>query len=148
MDRVPVILLAEDDPNDVFFLRRAFQSAAIKCQILDVPNGQEAIHYLQGTGSYSNRTDFPRPALLLMDLKMPLLDGFDLLTWLQSQSEFAELPAVVLSSSAHEEDISRCQTLGARGYHVKPSDLVQLTQLAREFESRYLQTRVLTNLSP
>src|SRR5215471_13051974 len=68
LEAVRVILVAEDDPNDVFFLRRAFQKAEVRCQIMDVPNGEEAINYLQGTSSYSNRTDYPLPHLLLLDV--------------------------------------------------------------------------------
>jgi CheY-like chemotaxis protein len=143
METTPVILLAEDDPNDVFFLRRAFQKAEVKCQILDVPNGQEAIFYLQGTNSYSNRTDYPLPHLLLLDLKMPLMSGFDVLEWLHGQPELAELPALVLSSSGHDEDRWRARQLGARSYHVKPSDLAQLTELARDLAATWLQGKAL-----
>lgn len=143
MEVTPVILVAEDDPNDVFFLRRAFQKAEVKCQILDVPNGQEAIYYLQGKPPYNDRTNYPLPQLLLLDLKMPLMSGFDVLEWLQGQLELAELPALILSSSAHEEDVTGARRLGARDYHVKPSDLTQLTQLAHELQAKWLQGPVL-----
>ncbi len=138
MDSAPVILVAEDDPNDVFFLRRAFQKAGVKCHILDVSNGQEAIFYLQGSAPYTNRMDYPLPQLLLLDLKMPLMNGFDVLEWLRAKPELAQMPAVVLSSSGHAEDMTRAQRLGARGYLVKPSDLAQLSQLAKEVEAKWL----------
>ena len=143
MEFIPVILLAEDDANDVFFLRRAFQRAGIKCRIFDVSNGQEAIQYLQGTAPYQNRADYPLPQLVLLDLKMPLVNGFDLLAWLKTRPELCDLPALVLSSSAHEGDVARAQGLGAREYHVKPSDLGQLTDLARQLAARWLQQSVL-----
>lgn len=145
MGSTPLILLAEDDANDVFFLRRAFQRAAVKCQIIDVPNGQEAILYLQGIAPYDNRRDYPVPQLLLLDLKMPLVNGFDLLEWLKSRPELADLPAVVLSSSAHEEDVRRAHSLGARDYHVKPSDLAELTRLARKLAIKWLRDSVLAD---
>ena len=114
MASLPLILLAEDDANDVFFLRRAFQKATVKCRIVDVPNGQEAIRYLEGKQPYGNPTDFPKPSLLLLDLKMPLVNGFEVLEWIGTQGAFEDLPALVLSSSAHEEDMARARELGAR----------------------------------
>jgi len=142
MERVPVILVADDDPNDVFFLRRAFQKAGVKCQIIDVPNGQEAIYYLQGKPPYNDLAHCPIPQLLLLDLKMPLLSGFDVLEWLQGQPELAEVPAIVLSSSAHEEDVARARGLGARSYHVKPSELANLTQIAHELSAKWLPAKL------
>jgi len=145
MDSAPVILVAEDDPNDVFFLRRAFQKAQIKCQIFDVSNGQDAILYLQGVAPYSNRAAYPLPQLLLLDLKMPLMNGFDVLEWLRDRTELAQLPAVVLSSSGHDEDVSRARQLGARDYLVKPSDLSHLADLAREIAAQWLQGTALAS---
>src|SRR5579859_191817 len=139
MEATPVILVAEDDPNDIFFLRRAFQKAQVNCQILDVSNGQEAIFYLQGNAPYSNRGDYPLPNLLLLDLKMPLMNGFDVLEWLQRRPDLAQLPALVLSSSGHEEDVTRAQQLGARDYLVKPSELSQLAQMAGDLAAKWLQ---------
>ena len=138
MVALPVILLAEDDANDVFFLRRAFQKANVPCKILDVSNGQEAISYLKGLGPYQNREDFPKPAVLLLDLKMPLVNGFEVLEWIKSRQELADLPTLVLSSSAHEGDMARARQLGAREYHVKPSSLAQLTDLAQQIAGRWL----------
>ena len=146
MEQGPVILLAEDDPNDVFFLRRAFQRAAVKCQIFDVPNGLEALNYLQAKPPYHNRSDHPFPKLLLLDLKMPLMNGFDVLEWVRSQTEIGDLPALVLSSSAHEEDVVRATRLGARDYYVKPSDLNQLTHLALEVATKWLPGAVIAPL--
>lgn len=140
MDSAPVILVAEDDPNDIFFLRRAFQKAEVKCHILDVSNGQDAIFYLQGSGPYQNRAHYPLPQLLLLDLKMPLMSGFDVLEWLQGRPELVHLPALVLSSSGHADDVTRARLLGARAYLVKPSDLAQLAQIAKELAAKWLNT--------
>ncbi|HLH53494.1 MAG TPA: response regulator [Verrucomicrobiae bacterium] len=136
----PTILVAEDDPNDVFFLRRAFQRAHVQCQIVDVPNGEEAVKYLQGAAPYNNRSAYPLPNLLLLDLKMPVMSGIEVLEWLKARPAFSEIPALVLSSSDHEDDITRSRILGAKGYHVKPSELNQLTQLARELADHWFSS--------
>src|SRR5437016_1766612 len=138
MEPTSVILVAEDDPNDIFFLRRAFQKAAVKCHILDVSNGQQAVWYLGGTPPYNNRSEYPLPKLLLLDLKMPLMNGFDVLEWLRQQPNLADIPALVLSSSGHDEDIRRAQLLGAREYFIKPSDLAELTNMARQVAAKWL----------
>ena len=147
MEEGAVILLAEDDPNDVFFLRRAFQRALVRCRIFDVPNGLDAINYLQAKAPYQSRSDYPLPKLLLLDLKMPLMNGFDVLEWLRSRPEFTDLPALVLSSSAHEEDVVRASRLGARDYHVKPSDLNELTRLALGVATKWLPGSVTAPLA-
>ncbi len=140
-----VILVAEDDANDVFFLRRAFQKAELGCHILDVPNGQVAVDYLSGASPYDDRCQYPLPQLLLLDLKMPLMSGFEVLEWLKGRPDLNELPALVLSSSAHQEDVAKARALGARDYHVKPSDQQQLIQLARELQAKWLSGRVLVS---
>src|SRR6478736_75172 len=126
MSRNRTILVADDDQNDVFFLRRAFQKSGFAHLVMHVMDGQEAIDYLRGESDYSDRSRFPLPSLLLLDLKMPKVDGFDVLTWLKGRSELKEIPVVVLSSSSREDDIQRARSLGANDYLVKPSDFEQL----------------------
>jgi len=132
------ILVADDDQNDVFFLRRAFQKSGLEHSVVHVSDGQEAIDYLRGDAGYSDRARFPIPALLLLDLKMPKVDGFDVLHWLKERSDLKELPVVVLSSSSREDDIQRARSLGADDYRVKPADFEQLLLLAQDVSSRWL----------
>jgi CheY-like chemotaxis protein len=108
-----VILLAEDDENDVFLLKRSLEKAEVRNLVVHVQNGQKAIDYLKGLEPYCDRSRYPFPGLLLLDLKMPLLDGFDVLAWLQKTAEFRDLPAVVLSSSVLEYDMQKARSLGA-----------------------------------
>ena len=129
----PLVLIAEDDPNDVFLLRRAFQQAEVSSRIIDVPNGLEAIRYLS-----ADNCECSIPDLLLLDLKMPLLNGFDVLLWLQNKPQLSEMPAVVLSSSFFDLDMKRARELGARDYQVKPHSSSELLNLVREISSRWL----------
>jgi CheY-like chemotaxis protein len=125
------ILLAEDDENDVFFMRRALQKAQIELPLHVVPNGQEALDYLSGTGKYGDRDHYPLPSLVLLDLKMPFLDGFDVLTWIQSQWPLKEIPVVVLTSSSEERDRKKAQDLGAKAYFVKPPTIEMIQEMMR-----------------
>src|SRR5438552_16675097 len=112
----PAVLIADDDSNDIFFLRRAFKKAGLAHPVLDVHDGERAIHYLSGHENYADRSRFPLPALLFLDLKMPKVSGFEVLQWLHQQKEFPDLKVVVLSSSGLQSDIQRAKDLGAHEY--------------------------------
>ena len=123
------ILLAEDDENDIFLMGRAFDRAGIPNSLFVVRNGQEAVDYLAGTGNYAQRDKYPLPGLLLLDLKMPWMDGFDVLKWLRGQPQFDALPVVVLTSSRLQADVDKSRQYGVYDYRVKPhafDDLVRL----------------------
>src|SRR5258706_11064320 len=98
------ILLAEDDRDEVFLLRRAFRQAGLPHDIFEVRDGAATIEYLKGTPPFNDRARYPLPQLLLLDLKMPKVNGFEVLAWLETQAEFGSLPAVVLSSSVFLAD--------------------------------------------
>src|SRR6267378_148598 len=140
LDHVP-ILLAEDDKNDIFLMRRAFDNAGFLNPLFVVHNGQQAIHYLEGTGDYRPREKFPLPGLLLLDLKMPLMDGFDVLAWLRTQSQFDTLPVVVLTSSKLETDIDKSRELGVYDYRVKPHSFEDLVRLLDDVRKCWLDER-------
>jgi len=123
------ILLAEDDENDIYLMGRAFERAGIPNPLHIVRNGKEAVDYLSGAAHYSNRAKFPLPGLLLLDLKMPWMDGFDVLKWLRGNPQFNTLPVVVLTSSKIQKDVDESRQLGVYDYRVKPhgcEDLVKL----------------------
>src|SRR6266853_4156256 len=128
LDQVPV-LLVEDDKNDICLMQRAFDSAGFLNPLYIVHDGQEAIEYLDGSGRFVQRDKFPLPGLLLMDLKMPLMDGFDVLAWLRTHSQFDALPVVVLTTSRLPEDISKSLNLGVYDYRIKPSAFEDLVRL-------------------
>jgi len=133
------VLVAEDDPNDVFLLRRAFQKAGVPNPIVVFRNGQEAIDYLGSetvpvTGQAENR-----PVLFFLDLKMPLMDGFDVLIWLQARPAAKRMPVIVLTSSNQDKDIAQAKHLGADDYRVKPQQFEDLIQIVQEVRDRWLK---------
>ena len=130
-----VILLAEDDDNDVFFMRRALQKSQVDFAIQVVNDGQQAIDYLSGEGKFNNRELYPLPSVILLDLKMPFLDGFEVLAWTRKQPALNGIPVAVLTSSAEERDRRRARELGARAYFVKPpkpETILEIIQLINE----------------
>ena len=133
------ILLAEDDENDVLLLKRAFEKAEIQNPLFVSRDGQEAIDYLAGAGNFSNRTEYPFPALVLLDLKMPKRSGFEVLEWLRSQPVLHCLPVVVFSTSPHQHDIERAYRLGANAFVVKPSSNEARSQLSHYIKGFWLQ---------
>jgi len=120
MDAHPVILIAEDNENDIFMLRRAFTQLEIDSPIFIVSDGEQAISYLHGDGKYSNRAEYPLPDLLLLDLKMPRTNGFEVLQWIRGNPSLASLRVVVLTTSEQIRDINRAYQLGANSFLVKP----------------------------
>ena len=115
------ILLVEDDLNDIFLVKRAFKMARIQNPLQVVTDGQEAINYLRGEGKYADREAYPLPKLIVMDIKMPRLSGFDVLEWVKGDGKpLRRIPIVIVSSSDNPEDINRAYELGANAYMVKP----------------------------
>jgi len=140
LDHVP-ILLAEDDKNDVFLMKRAFDKAGIGNPLYLVNDGQEVVDYMEGTGKFSDRNKYPIPGLLLLDLKMPLMDGFDVLAWLRTHSQFDTLPVVVLTTSRLPEDITKSLNLGVYDYRIKPGAFEDLVRLLDDVRKCWLDER-------
>jgi CheY-like chemotaxis protein len=129
------ILLAEDDPNDVLLIQRAFQKAGLNTVLRVVRDGEQAIEYLSGRGNYGDRERFPLPFLLLLDLKMPGTDGFEVLQWVRDEPEFRRLLIIVLTSSNLQADVDRAYDLGANSYLVKPVEFDQMVNMIHRFEA-------------
>ncbi len=140
LNNVP-ILLAEDDENDIFLMRRALTRAEVPNPVFVVRNGQEAINYLAGTGQFADRDQFPIPGLLLLDLKMPWMDGFDVLKWLRGQRRFDAFPVVVLTSSKLQADVDQSRELGVYDYRVKPHSFEDLVRLLDDVRKCWLDER-------
>src|SRR5690349_477790 len=114
------ILLIEDNDDDVFVMKRVLKKMGIKNPLQVVTDGEEALNYLKGAGKYSARGKFPLPFIAFIDLKLPYIDGFEILTWMRSQSDLDPILAVMLTSSNQDRDIDRAYALGARSYLMKP----------------------------
>jgi CheY-like chemotaxis protein len=134
----PCILVAEDHEDDIFFMRRAFNKARLSSILRIVRDGQEAVDYLAGRPPYTDRVLHPFPSLLLLDLNMPRMNGFDVLVWLRGRPTFSDLPVVVFSTSDLEEDIARARELGANEYCVKPLGVDGLVGFVKELHDRWL----------
>jgi CheY-like chemotaxis protein len=126
-DEHPFVLIAEDVPNDVELLQRSFNQAGISVTAHVVSDGEECIAYLSGTGKYANRDEYPLPDLLLLDLKMPRANGFDVLKWIRAQPSLASLRVVVLTSSGRIRDINLAYDLGANSFLTKPLNFIDFT---------------------
>jgi CheY-like chemotaxis protein len=129
------MLLVEDNEDDVFLLQRALKYAGIENPLHIVQDGEAALAYLSGAGVFHDRTQHPLPFIVFLDLKLPYLNGFEVLTWIRSQESLANLIVVVMTSSAEARDHEQAYALGARSYLVKPPTPQMLLELVRSLES-------------
>ena len=125
------VLYAEDEPDDIFFMRYVWELAGIPNPLVEVKDGQEAIDYLAGQGAFSDRKQYPLPCLLLLDLNMPGKSGFDVLRWIRQQPNLTSLKVVVVSGSNQEADIATARSLGITDYIIKPSGLHTLLEIVQ-----------------
>lgn len=133
------ILLVEDNKDDVFLMKRALDRARIVNPVIVVENGQEAMDYLSGAGKFADRDSYPIPAVIFLDLKLPFLFGHEVLAWIRRRKEFESLVVIVLTSSNEASDLSRCYSLGANSYLVKPPTAEQIEALAKAFKWQWLE---------
>lgn len=129
------ILLVEDNEDDQFLMRRALKAANITEPLHLVSDGQEAIDYLEGTGRFADRTQFPLPSVILLDLKLPYIPGLQVLTWIRYHDALKDVPVIVLTSSPEDRDREKAAELGAIGYHVKPPTPQMIADLRRTLQN-------------
>lgn len=126
------VLLVEDDEDHAELVRRNLMSQIVRCRITHVNNGESALDYLHRRGSYSEPDKSPRPDLILLDLRLPRVDGMTVLAEIKSAPELQTIPVVVLTSSAAHPDVSQAYLRHANSYLVKPLDLVSFEGLMKE----------------
>lgn len=133
------VLFVDDDPNWVELLRLAFGRTGMPNPIHGVEDGPEAIRYLQGEGRYADRTTYPLPELVLVDLRLPGMHGFEVLQWIRQQPGMAGLAVVVITGMAAPGDAQHAEELGATAFLSKPFSFDQQVELARQIRAKWLR---------
>lgn len=134
------ILLVEDNEDDVFALRRAIKKAAVTNPLKVATDGQQAVDYLTACADPAKQAQFPLPFLVLLDLKLPYREGFEVLEWIRSQSHLAHVIVVMLTGSDERRDHQRAYALGARSYLVKPAMADDIRRLLESLSSHWQRT--------
>ena len=131
------ILQVEDDPNDVFLMQHAMRRLGMANPVQVARDGQEAMDYLQGAGKFADRTTFPFPCLVLLDLKLPYVMGLDVLRWIRQQPGPA-LPVLMLTASGEDADIASAYNLGANAFLTKPSEASKFQEMVKAIKEFWL----------
>jgi CheY-like chemotaxis protein len=131
MNEKQTILLVDDSTDDLVLMRFAFKRAEFNSSLHEVHNGEEAIAYLKGEGPYSDRQKFPLPVVMLLDLNMPMKNGFDVLEWVRTQPGLKRMSIIILTASMRTKDVETAFDLGANSFLVKPGSLEGLTIMIR-----------------
>lgn len=127
------ILLVDDNETDVKITLRAFRSAQLKNNVFTVSNGQECLDFVRREGAYQDKEKYPRPDVILLDINMPKVDGFGVLTAIKSDDDYRAIPVVVLTASKNEEDIRKSYSLGASSFIQKPVDYEKFVKMMEGF---------------
>lgn len=133
------ILLVEDEENDVVFMEMALEKAGLTSALQVAEDGEEAISYLSGEGEFADRTRFPLPALIFLDLKLPRVMGMEVLKWIRDQPALDTMVVIILTSSQQRSDIQKACALGANSYLVKPSNPLGLGEIVDLVKRYWLQ---------
>ena len=129
------LLIVEDDPDALFLLKRAFLKVGLSAPIHVAVDGEDAVAYLSGRGSYADRARHPLPCLVLLNLQLPKKSGLEVLEWMRQQPRLQRIPVVIVTTSGEERDRKRALELGAREYYIKPIDSSGLLRLAKKIHT-------------
>jgi len=127
------ILFVDDSEDDEILFKRSVRLSGLANPLIVLRDGDAAIEYLQGDGAYADRSKYPLPRVLMLDLKMPKKDGFEVLKWVRQQEHLKEILVVVLTSSDRPEDLDRSRELGANKVITKPCGVPELRKLEEQF---------------
>jgi CheY-like chemotaxis protein len=132
------VLYVEDEESDAMFMQRAFASKGMGSALRVVGDGRAAIEYLSGAGKYADRREYPLPAVVLLDLNLPQVPGFEVLKWMRNHPDFARTPVVVFSSSTREDDRVKALELGANEFVGKPSSGLKFGEVVEGLRERWM----------
>lgn len=138
MNTLPLILVVEDNYDDTLLIRRAFRIAGVGNPCHFLTDGEKLLAYLKGEGTFAPRQKFPLPGLILLDLKLPGKDGFELLHWIRTHQEFAAIRVVVLTASTELRDVNRAYQLGANSFLTKPLEFENVGALLTTLEAQHI----------
>lgn len=133
------VLCAEDDDNYALLMQNVFKQAGCAHKLFHVPNGAKAIQYLKGEGEFENRLLYPVPCVVLADLKMPIINGFELIEWIRRNPAYSHIPIVVLTLSEEYRDIQKAYSLGANSFLVKPPNVEDLKEIVKMLDNYWLK---------
>src|SRR6185503_15205526 len=134
----PTILLVEDEESDRIFLKLAFEKAGITNPIQVATDGQQALDYFKGLGRFADREEFPIPYLVIMDAKLPRVNGLDLLKMIRAEVNLNAVIVLILTASDQAKDIAKAYQLGVNGYLVKPHTLEGLNRMIQALKDFWL----------
>ena len=134
-----VVLSVDDNDVDGALLERAFKRCSVPSRLFRVSEGPQAQAYLTGHGIYSDRMAYPLPDLILLDLVMPKMSGFDVLKWIREQPDLKKTAVLIFTSSEKPEDVKNATATGANGYLVKPTKFEDLKSLVKTIYSEWLE---------
>ncbi|MCM2304442.1 MAG: response regulator [Elusimicrobia bacterium] len=133
------ILAVEDNDDDQFLLREAWKKAGLANPLEIVADGERACDYLSGEGPYADRSRYPFPVMLLLDIKLPGKTGLEVLAWIRGQERFKTLPVIMLTASTWPEEVVEAYRLGANSFVIKPSAAQELTDLLSAVRGYWLR---------
>ncbi len=133
-----VILLVEDNADHAELIMRCFEEHRVANRVYHLSDGETALHYLTGVAAYADRTQYPLPHLILLDLRIPKIDGLQVLTRIKKDDQLRQIPVVVLSSSENEKDLLTAYENYVNSYVVKPLDFQKFMQLMEELNFYWL----------
>ena len=136
------IMLIEDEQTDALLIRRAFEQAGVENPIHSVSDGDDALARLEGIGPYQDRIQYPLPAFVLLDLKLPGMHGLRLLRWIRSKKDLRLIPVIVLTNSADAADVKAAYETGANSYMVKPADRTEIFRVVKVIQDYWLHHNI------